>query len=261
VIRNVEKGRSGTLKQGLLSFTISVTGEEVGYADLKDLNGFYDILLDCIRSNGLERTSSTGSGVKGIDGNTACSTKTTTTDPIESNTQGKGIVENQLPDISQGHLGELAIDTIIQAPVEKVYNLLYHNREFITNAYQKDNKLSSESGSPTYPDKPTLPYSNSKHLLLVLSNSRSRGSMLRSSWLTDSLRYKYQRLVARSEWKENEISTLYHGDGELSLPLSLVSTSCSLVSDRALISLARSLTHRNKVSPNLLVLLPQPSSE
>jgi hypothetical protein len=171
-IIHVEKGATKKKDDALSIVVDNTMGREmIGYGGLLDRDGLYDALMEAQGTLSTERSreSTPEDSSKHI--------------PVFYEDEEGGLEEGVAtsptdianPSIPINHLSELAIDTIIKAPVDKVFNLIYHNQEFIVQAYEKNVKLSGEFLSTAN----IPPY------------VRLSSSSLVSTWAPNPLRFDY----------------------------------------------------------------------
>jgi len=182
----IEKGIESKLQQDVIRIILKGrNGEDsVTYGSLVDGDGLYRVMMD-VWQGGVSKSPVVNDGTM-----SAMESEEILGDdsPARIETRGAANITQDNPPIPNNHLEEIAIDTIIRAPVDKVYNLVYHTPEFINNAYKKDKKLSSE-----------FQFSQTEFLDVIFNLSHPEHSL---SLLTLTLRSSWQYIA----WNNNPLA-------------------------------------------------------
>lgn len=147
-LRSVKKGTTAKWIQNAVYIIEDHhgTGDYIGYGSLADRDALYASIVECWKFSAPQRyaawvdRASDECLVESAEEGTADTQGTASTsrakegedlDSLVSTTQCTG----------EDHLSEVALDTVVGMPLEDLYNLVYHNREFMEDFYTNDKGL------------------------------------------------------------------------------------------------------------------------
>ncbi|OCF38519.1 hypothetical protein I317_07700 [Kwoniella heveanensis CBS 569] len=152
---SVQKGTTAKWIQNAIYVCVdddALEDKQLGYGSMKDRDSMYTSVVECWKVVAPERykayaekpevaldPSDVDDGETGSDTSQEASVATSTTGG------GETVQVKQTKCTEEGHLKELALDVTFPIALDQVFNLIYHNREFITEFYEVDQELTDVS--------------------------------------------------------------------------------------------------------------------
>ncbi|KAK4688963.1 hypothetical protein P7C73_g1141, partial [Tremellales sp. Uapishka_1] len=134
-ITSVEKGTTAKWIQNAVY--VVADGEQLGYGSLADRDALYETLVECWRTEAPERYEAMMDSIQGEALVETAHVETGEDETTEVDEAG-GVTDVKQTKCSGEHFDELAIDTTFPLPLDQLFNLLYHNRDFLLEFYEND---------------------------------------------------------------------------------------------------------------------------
>ncbi|WVQ98399.1 hypothetical protein IAU59_005522 [Kwoniella sp. CBS 9459] len=148
---SVEKGTTAKWIQNAIYVCVdddTLEDKQLGYGSMKDRDSMYASVVECWKVVAPEKYRAYAERPEvtldpsEVD-ETGSDTSQEGASDVTSTTGGAEVKQTKCTE--DGHLKELAIDVTFPVSLDQVYNLIYHNREFITEFYEVDQELTDVS--------------------------------------------------------------------------------------------------------------------
>ena len=147
-LKKITSVRKGTTAKWIQNAVYIIEGNDeedyIGYGSLGDRDALYDSIIECWKVEAPERYSAwleKGSVDTLVDEQATPGDDPTA--PVEAGHDADaGAATTECT--GDDHFDEVAIDTTIPIPLDQLYNLVYHNQEFMEDFYKNDKGLTGE---------------------------------------------------------------------------------------------------------------------
>ncbi|WVF72553.1 hypothetical protein IAT40_007370 [Kwoniella sp. CBS 6097] len=178
---SVEKGTTAKWIQNAIYVCLddeTIDEKQLGYGSMKDRDSMYASVVECWKVVAPERYKAYAERPEvTLDPEDVDEAGSDTSQEAASDTTSTtgGLEVKQTMCTEEGHLKDIALDVTFPVTLDQVYNLIYHNQEFIMEFYQVDQKLTDVniSGWTDYAGKQQRTMSSVMHMTNPIGPSKS----------------------------------------------------------------------------------------